>query len=287
MPHKTHAWSPAQKFPSAEAQSQIPAPSQRSFHNTCERGYDFQRSAIYTDGGTRVENGETLAGWGVIARSHHGRIHIVFGPVITTEAHPAFSGARTHSSNTAEMTAMIEAFSFLGLRGPVARDTNSCPFYDSKHAAGGCLGTIQARTHVQLALACQQLMLSVQHRLRLTMQHVHGHAGNLCNECADHAAALGSVGLVSSATSPLGGFVTISTPLPVVLIVTATVKSWKNCVALELRQHRYLRTGVCDVFLIGFYVTLTHAFASLVVLLSAFFPRCPSFFLYCTRLLLR
>ena len=56
-----------------------------------------------------------------------------------------------------------------------------------------CLGTIQARTHVQLALACQQSMLKVQHRFRFTMQHVHGHAGNLGNECADHAAALGSI----------------------------------------------------------------------------------------------
>ena len=36
-------------------------------------------------------------------------------PVITNEAHLAFSGARTHSNNTAEMTAMIEALSFLGL----------------------------------------------------------------------------------------------------------------------------------------------------------------------------
>ena len=30
------------------------------------------------------------------------------------------------------------------------------------------------------------------------MQHVHGHGGNLGNECADHAAALGSFGLISS-----------------------------------------------------------------------------------------
>ena len=40
-------------------------------------------------------------------------------------------------------------------------------------------------------------MLSVQHRLRLTVQHVHGHSGNLGDECADHAAALGTFGLVS------------------------------------------------------------------------------------------
>ena len=30
---------------------------------------DFQVWAIYTDGGTRVVDGETLAGWGAIARS--------------------------------------------------------------------------------------------------------------------------------------------------------------------------------------------------------------------------
>ena len=136
-------------------------------------------------------NGETFAGWSVVARSHHGRIDIMFGPVITTEAHPAFSGARTHSNNTAEMTAMIVALSFLGPRGPVARDVESCIYYDSKHAAGVCLGTIQARTHVQLARACERSMLCTQHRLRLTTQHV-------CNECADHAAALGSLGLISS-----------------------------------------------------------------------------------------
>ena len=77
-----------------------------------------------------------LAGWCVIARSPHGRIVVLFGPVITAEAHLAFSGARTHSNNTAEMTAMIEALSFLGPRGLVARDANSCNYYDSKHAAG-------------------------------------------------------------------------------------------------------------------------------------------------------
>ena len=121
----------------------------------------------------------------------------MFGPIVTTEDHLAFSGARTHS-NTAEMTAVIEALSFLGAHGPVTRDEQSCIYYDSLHAAGICLGTIQARTHVQLALACQQSLIRAQHRLRFTMQHVYGHVGNHRNECADHAAALGTFGLTSS-----------------------------------------------------------------------------------------
>ena len=101
----------------------------------------------------------------------------MFGPVITIEAHLAFSGARTHSNNTAGMTAMVEALSSFGPYGPVARDMDSCIYFGSKHVAVVFLGTIQARTHVQLALVCQQVMLTVQHRLRVTMQHVYGHSG--------------------------------------------------------------------------------------------------------------
>ena len=57
---------------------------------------------------------------------------------------------------------------------------------------------ILARTHVELALACQQFLIHAQRRLRLTMQHVYGHSGNLGNECADHDAAFGTYGLFSS-----------------------------------------------------------------------------------------
>ena len=139
-----------------------------------------------------------LAGWCAISRSPRGRIYVMFGPVVTTEAHPAFSGARAHSNNTAAMTAMIEAFSFFGPHVPVVRNEQSCICYDSLHAAGLCLGTIQARTQVQLALVCQRSMIFAQRKLRLTMQHVYGHSGNLGNECTDHAAALGTFGLTSS-----------------------------------------------------------------------------------------
>ena len=49
-----------------------------------------------------------------------------------------------------------------------------------------------------LAPACQQSMIRAQRRLRLTMQHVFGHSGNLGNECANHAAALGTFGPISN-----------------------------------------------------------------------------------------
>ena len=65
----------------------LPKPKARYPHlpnvrtTTRERGNDFQGWAIYTDGGTRVENGETSARWSVIARSLHGRIDTMFVPL--------------------------------------------------------------------------------------------------------------------------------------------------------------------------------------------------------------
>ena len=84
----------------------------------------------------------------MISRFSHRRIGFMFGLVVTTEVHLAFCGAITHSINTAEMTVIIKALSFLGPRGPVAREEPSCIWYDSQHAVGVCLGTIQVRTHV-------------------------------------------------------------------------------------------------------------------------------------------
>ena len=106
---------------------------------THERGNGFQGWATYADESTRLADGETLAGWSAVARSHHGRIDVLFGRVITTEAHLAFTGARTQYNNTDEMSAIIEALFFLGPHGPVARDANSCFFFvtpnmHSRHA---------------------------------------------------------------------------------------------------------------------------------------------------------
>ena len=188
---------PSQKFPLPAAKARHPhLPNVRTA--TRGRGTDFQEWAISTDGCTRLVGGETLDGWCAIARSPHGRIDIMFGPVITTDAHLAFTGASVHSNNTAEMSAMIVALSFLWPHGLVAREAHACCLSNCKHAAGVCLGTTQARTHAQLALSCQQLLLKVQYTLRFTSQHVYGQAENFGNECADHAAALGAFGLVSN-----------------------------------------------------------------------------------------
>ena len=81
---------------------------------TREKKQRLARMGHYTDGGTRVSEGETSAGWSAVARSPHGRLYIMFGQVVTTEAHLAYARARHHSINTAELSSIIEALSFLG-----------------------------------------------------------------------------------------------------------------------------------------------------------------------------
>ena len=55
---------------------------------------------------------ETSTSWGAVARSPDGRLFFMFGtviPVIATEAHLAYAGARIHANNTAELSSIVEA----------------------------------------------------------------------------------------------------------------------------------------------------------------------------------
>ena len=146
---------PRHIFRLPEPKSRYPfLPNDRSI--TREVGNDYHGWAIYADGGTRVVDGEIFAGWGVISRSPRGRFFVLFGPVIINEANLALSGARIHSNNTAEMTAMFKALSFLGSRGLVTHDEQSriflfyaCCWHLSGHdpgpntrAAGASMSTI-------------------------------------------------------------------------------------------------------------------------------------------------
>ena len=143
------------------------------------------------------------------------------------------------------------------------------------HAAGNCLGTMQARTHVQLALACQRSMICAQHKLRLTMQHVYGNSGNLGKECADRAAALGTFGLTSSHNVATRWIFIITLTLPCVLLaVTTSARSWNDCSTFEQMQRRFAKIEVSVVFTIGLivFIVLLTCFSGRYVhtLLSAF-----------------
>ena len=60
-------------------------------------------------------------------------------------------GPEFNSNNTAELSSIV------GRLGPAVRGSHSCIIYDSKHAAGVCLGKVQTRANVQLGLECQRL----------------------------------------------------------------------------------------------------------------------------------
>ena len=64
---------------------------------------------------------------------------------------------------------------------------------------------------------------------------------------------------MKSSTSPFAGFVLNFDTSACCGDCNNISENLENCVALELKQHRYLRTGIIAVFLIGFYVTLTLA----------------------------
>ena len=187
-------------------------------------------------------DGEPLARWGAIARSLHGRKDIMFGPVITT----------------AEMTAMVEALSFLRPRGLVARDTNSCIYCDSKHAARVCLGTTQARTHVQLAgyyLPCNDRTATPGIWV-MNMLIMLPHLGHSATRWVRHNFDISSC---FDACNNIGEVL-------------------ENCVAFELKHHRYSRTRFSAVSLIGLSMTVTHAMHQMLCALSPFTLR--SFLLY-------
>ena len=72
--HAFQATCLARHIPAVQHQNfRLPKPKSRYPHLpndrsiTLERGNDYRGWTLYTDGGTRVVDGETLAGWGVIS----------------------------------------------------------------------------------------------------------------------------------------------------------------------------------------------------------------------------
>ena len=125
----------------------------------------------YTDGGTRVSDGETTAAWGAVARSPDGRLLCLVWSL------PLKHISRMQGPDSIPTTLLNSRVSlrrFLSL-GPMALLPAIC-----KHLFG----------YDPLARECLPV--------RITMQRIYSHAQNLGNVCADHAAALGVYGLISN-----------------------------------------------------------------------------------------
>ena len=101
----------------------------------------------------------------------------MLGPVGTTEAHLAYAAAGIHTNNTAELSSIIDALSFLSLH-----------VLNSEHDANICMGMIQTRTNVPLGLTSQCILhpeLDLEWVYAAGLGHCLFHNGLLNVTCSD------------------------------------------------------------------------------------------------------
>ena len=60
------------------------------------------------------------------------------------------------------------------------------------------------------------------------------------------------------------------------MVVTTSARFWKDCIASEQKQRRYLQMGVSAVFTIEFFVSLTFAFCVIGDVALSLFSRAPT-----------
>ena len=158
---------------------------------------------------------------------------------------------------------------------------NRVLFYDSMRAAGVCLGTIQARTHVQLAIACQQALIHAQRRLRFTVQQVYGRRGTWVTNVLSmllHTARLGSS---LATTLPHDGFIITLTLICVSMNVATLVMFWSDYKPFGQMQFPFLMILVS----VRFFSSGPPCVCAFLVTLSFGSSRFRSF-LFCVFLLL-
>ena len=156
----------------------------------------------YTDGGESAG----MAGWGWIlttggdgeADAHAIMVAEGFGPVVTEEGHPAYLGARKHSNNTGELSAMAELL--LALLGHAQQPVTARGVVrpDSELAMGVMTGRVSVSENVELAqlVRARWCELRARHGGAVTLQHVKGHSGHVWNDRVDESAERGRQGEV-------------------------------------------------------------------------------------------
>ena len=111
-----------------------------------------------------------------------------------------FSGARTHSDNTSEMIVMIEALSFVGSHGPVARCEQpvfffrfaACCWFLFGHDPGSYTCAVGTRLSTVHDFSINANFCPP----RKTRERSQSKSGQCM--CSDHAAALGTFGLATN-----------------------------------------------------------------------------------------
>ena len=160
---------------------------------------------IATDGSGQEtkEGGKVVrfAGWGAVVFRWpiDGDLPEValHAPVVVEEWDPMWMGAREHTNNTAELSAIGEVMVWLLKEAP---DDGKIPVhirYDSEYAANMARGIWTPRANEELAQSVRELVEKVAESRVITWEHVYGHTGEHDNELADQAADLGAKRRVS------------------------------------------------------------------------------------------
>jgi ribonuclease HI len=146
-------------------------------------------SIIGCDGSCRSVDGLEQAGWGFTVATPFAEYQIdLAGPVVVDATAPSYIGAAKASNNTAELSALYWALTFVrnsDLKRVEVR-------YDSTYAYNMTVGRWTPRSNIRLVLACRQALRRIPADFVVTFLHVYGHTGDAHNERADHCAKLGS-----------------------------------------------------------------------------------------------
>ena len=87
-----------------------------------------------------------------------------YGPVVTSAAHPAYLGARKHTNNTAELTALAELLRALLSSLPQQAGSRGVVRTDSEYAAACMMGRVTPKTYRQLGSGAPSFPLATPSR---------------------------------------------------------------------------------------------------------------------------
>ena len=156
-------------------------------HNTIK---GTREHTVYTDGsGSRGRaTSSSPAGWGVHIHQGHSVIE-GYGIVNTDRTSAYFLGATVGSTNTAELTTIIEAMLFL--LHDSSKTAKAITYYDSKWAAQMTRGQARPKRNKDLVNAARKIHAKLTSSTEVTWEWIKGHTGNEGNERADELAELG------------------------------------------------------------------------------------------------
>lgn len=142
---------------------------------------------VYTDGsisakGNRKGNTKYPAGWAFVAVQDGKVVHEENGVVELDACKPGFLGSKYWTNNTAELTAIYWALTYLHMNA----EGKGIVYSDSKYAIGAIKGEAAITANKQLVKLIRGLYFPYTERFKL--RWIKGHAGYGFNERADELA---------------------------------------------------------------------------------------------------